>query len=151
MFNRSSFSPVSFSRTAWAGIQQQQQEGRSGYWRLFYHQLQEAALNAKKVGPTKLEEAKFEPHTEQPDGSVVFGKAAEPKAKSVAAVVEVADDYVAETMRWHYKVQRLILELSGFEPVTAPAPFQMLPLQASLVQVKDEEEDEEELLVLLMN
>lgn len=43
MFNRSSFSPVSFSRISFNGVQAAN-EGRSGYWRLFFTNLQEEAL-----------------------------------------------------------------------------------------------------------
>ena len=42
MFHRPSFSPVSFSRVSFNGASQPvEQEGRSGYWRLFFTQLQE--------------------------------------------------------------------------------------------------------------
>lgn len=41
MFHRSSFSPVSFSSQAFHGATE---EGRSGYWRLFFYQMQEEAL-----------------------------------------------------------------------------------------------------------
>ena len=43
MFNRSSFSPVSFSRISFNGVQAAN-EGRSGYWRLFFTNLQEESL-----------------------------------------------------------------------------------------------------------
>lgn len=42
MFHRPSFSPVSFSRISFNGASQPVvQDGRSGYWRLFFTQLQE--------------------------------------------------------------------------------------------------------------
>ena len=50
MFNRSSFSPVSFSRISFNGVQAAN-EGRSGYWRLFFTNLQEEAL--KKDEPER--------------------------------------------------------------------------------------------------
>lgn len=44
MFHRPSFSPVSFSRVSFNGAMQPvEQDGRSGYWRLFFTQLQEEA------------------------------------------------------------------------------------------------------------
>ena len=147
MFNRNSFSPISFSRTAWAGIQQSQQEGRSGYWRLFYHQLQEAALNKEKIKPIKVEEVKFEPYTEQPDGSVIFGKP-KIKAKVVPAVDTAVENYVAETMRVHHQVQMLIARLSVIE--TRGVSVQ-LPLWMEPEKLVVDEEDEEELIILLMN
>lgn len=48
MFNHSSFSPVSFSRISFNGVQAAN-EGRSGYWRLFYTQLQEESLKNEKA------------------------------------------------------------------------------------------------------
>ena len=45
MFNRSSFSPVSFSTISFAGATAPvQQDGKSGYWRLFFMNMQEEAL-----------------------------------------------------------------------------------------------------------
>ena len=46
MFNRSSFSPVSFSRISFAGAQAAN-EGRSGYWRMFFANMQEEALKKR--------------------------------------------------------------------------------------------------------
>ena len=46
MFLPASFNPTSFSRVSFNGASQPVvQDGRSGYWRLFYYQLQEEALN----------------------------------------------------------------------------------------------------------
>ncbi len=148
MFNRNSFSPISFSRTAWAGIQQSQQEGRSGYWRLFYYQLQEAALNKEKIKPIKVEEVKFEPLIEQPDGSVIFGKIVKDKTKVVPTVDTVVENYVAETMRVHHQVQMLIARLSVIETrcVSVQSSTWVEPEKLAV-----DDEDEEELIILLMN
>ena len=140
MFNHNSFSPISFSRTAWAGIKQQQQQGRSGYWRLFYHQLQEAALNEKGVEPVKLKAVKYEPYVEQPDGSVIFGKPAKLKAKQAASTDEPAKNYIAETMRWHCQVKLLLAELTSFSKVGA--------LRSS--DYGEHKEDEDALLISLV-
>lgn len=148
MFNRNSFSPISFSRTAWAGIQQSQQEGRSGYWRLFYYQLQEAALNKEKIKPIKVEEVKFEPLIEQPDGSVIFGKIVKDKTKVVPTVDTVVENYVAETMRVHHQVQLLLIRLQRIETNTISVE---LPAWMTLEKLGEPEEDEEELIILLMN
>lgn len=92
VFHRSSFSTISFSRTAWAGIKQDEQSGRSGYWRLFYHQLQEQAL---KDSETKKRTTEFvEPYslTEAKDGSatIVFpGKAKPRKFEPATAIPEL--------------------------------------------------------------
>lgn len=63
MFNPSSFSPVSFSRISFNGVQAAN-EGRSGYWRLFFMQMQEDALKksvkeeVKKIVETTAYEVK---------------------------------------------------------------------------------------------
>lgn len=72
MFNNQYFSAQYFPpqyHTLLGGTQIQ--EGRSGYYRLFFHQLQEKALESNKSKTTKLEEFK-EPYKLQPqsDGSV---------------------------------------------------------------------------------
>jgi len=49
VFHRPSFSPVSFSRVSFNGASQPVvQDGRSGYWRLFFTQLQEQSEQPKK-------------------------------------------------------------------------------------------------------
>lgn len=50
MFHRPSFSPVSFSRISFnVASQPVVQDGRSGYWRLFFTQLQEDSLKPDAV------------------------------------------------------------------------------------------------------
>lgn len=50
MFHRPSFSPVSFSRISFNGAMQPvEQDGRSGYWRLFFTQLQEDSEKKPEV------------------------------------------------------------------------------------------------------
>ena len=148
MFNRSSFSHISFSRTAWSSIQQDQQTGRSGYWRLFYYQLQEASLKTPE-NPVKVEEVKFEPYAEQPDGSVIFGKVVKPKTKAVPTVNTVVENYVAETMRVHHQVQMLLARLQRIE--TNVVSVELPAWMTAEKLVVDKEEDEEELLILLMS
>lgn len=52
MFNRSSFSPVSFSTISFNGARLAD-EGRSGYWRLFFTNLQEEALKKRDEKTTE--------------------------------------------------------------------------------------------------
>lgn len=52
MFHRSSFSPLSFSPQAFHGAVQ---EGRSGYWRLFYMRMQEEDLAKRGVAEEQKE------------------------------------------------------------------------------------------------
>jgi len=47
VFLRNSFSPVSFSSTSFDGATASAQDGRSGYWRLFFTQLQEESNKPK--------------------------------------------------------------------------------------------------------
>lgn len=71
MFHRPSFSPVSFSRISFNGATQPvEQSGRSGYWRLFYYQMQEETLKGKDEEPSKpySEPYKLE---EKGDGSAI--------------------------------------------------------------------------------
>ena len=65
MFNRSSFSPVSFSRISFAGAQAAD-EARSGYWRLFFTQMQEDALKKRDEDekPVTKVETSPEPHVQ---------------------------------------------------------------------------------------
>ncbi len=51
MFNRSSFSPVSFSLISFNGARED--TGRSGYWRLFFTQMQEEADKERDEKATK--------------------------------------------------------------------------------------------------
>lgn len=84
----SSFSPVSFSRIAFNGAQQiipERQDGRSGYWRLFFTQMQEEALKEyeKKTEP-KSDTGAVEP-------TPVEAKKAPAKKKPKRAEREVVD------------------------------------------------------------
>ena len=74
MFHRSSFSPVSFSRAAFAGATSapEAQDGRSGYWRLFFTKMQEEALRPE-------EEQK--PVVDQPKEAVEISVEAKPAKK----------------------------------------------------------------------
>jgi hypothetical protein len=57
VFLRTSFSPISFSAISFNGAsaQPEKQDGRSGYWRLFFQQLQEEADKPKTTEPTQVE------------------------------------------------------------------------------------------------
>jgi hypothetical protein len=56
VFLRTSFSPISFSAISFNGAstQPEKQDGRSGYWRLFFQQLQEEADKPKTTEPTEV-------------------------------------------------------------------------------------------------
>lgn len=74
MFHRPSFSPVSFSRISFNGATQPvEQSGRSGYWRLFYYQMQEEALKEKEpaVEVKAAEKPKLVAKTKKPQKPVV--------------------------------------------------------------------------------
>ena len=121
MFHRPSFSPVSFSVASFHGVSSkpEQQGGRSGYWRLFFHQLQEQALQEKNPErPAKV--IKFEPVKELPDGSAVVGvQSAKPKPEPEQAPAEpylfkpatlkpeVDEPYVIQAMRVQMEISRL--------------------------------------------
>lgn len=124
MFHRPSFSRVSFSLASFHGVSSkpEQLKGRSGYWRLFFHRLQEQALE-KKAEP-KQPESRYEPVVELKDGSAIVGTpkpkkkvvtpepvveqapTRKPKLTSIKPVVE-APNYIAETMRVQMEISRL--------------------------------------------
>lgn len=147
MFLRSSFNPVSFSPIAFNGARKPSEEsGRSGYWRLFFHQLQEQALGEKKPQkPVKV--IKFEPVKELPDGSAVVGvhfvkleSEPEPEQaplepylfKPAPLKPEVSEPYVIQTMRLSMEVSRLFTSW-----------------QIPLIITQAQDVEDEELLLLL--
>lgn len=148
MFHRPSFSPVSFSLASFHGVSSkpEQQEGRSGYWRLFFHQLQEQALGEKKAEkPAKV--IKFEPVKELPDGSAVVGaQSAKPKPKPKPKQApaepylfkpaplkpEVGEPYVVQIMRLSMEISRLFTSW-----------------QIPLIITQAQDVEDEELLLLL--
>lgn len=97
MFDKLSFSTGSFSDSSWDfdgvakdfcsswgnswfnswksswGRLEDNKDGRSGYWRLFYHQMQEEALKEKPSKRVKVYKEKFK-YTELKDGSVVVSE-----------------------------------------------------------------------------
>lgn len=58
MFHHNSFNPVSFSIQSFKMAQEDQ--GRSGYWRLFFYKMQEEALKKDQVKEEVLETEKLE-------------------------------------------------------------------------------------------
>ena len=145
MFLHSSFNPVSFSPIAFNGARKPSEEsGRSGYWRLFFHQLQEQALEEKKPEkPSKV--IKFEPVKELSDGSAVVGvQSAKPKPeleqtpsepylfKPAPLKPEVSEPYVIQTMRLSMEVSRLFTSW-----------------QIPLIITQAQDVEDEELLLLL--
>lgn len=148
MFLRSSFNPVSFSPIAFNGARKRpENSGRSGYWRLFFHQLQEQALEEKK--PQKPAKAiKLEPVKELPDGSAVVGvqstkpeqvppepEQAPPEPylfKPTPLKPEVDEPYVIQTMRLSMEVSRLFTSW-----------------QIPLIITQAQDVEDEELLLLL--
>lgn len=151
MFLRSSFNPVSFSPMAFNGARKPpENSGRSGYWRLFFHQLQEQALEEKKPKkPARV--IKFEPVKELPDGSAVVGvRSAKPEqvppepdqapsepylfkpTPLKPEVDEPSEPYVIQTMRLSMEVSRLFTSW-----------------QIPLIITQAQDVEDEELLLLL--
>lgn len=70
-------------------VRPEQTGGRSGYWRLFFHQLQEQAL--QKTPERKLPEPKLEPVVELQDGSAIVGKVQRTKKLRLEPEVNVPE------------------------------------------------------------
>ena len=92
MFHRPSFSPISFSSISFNGASQPVvQEGRSGYWRLFFTQLQEQS-EENVVVDTKA--------TAQDTGVVVVKTVVtKPKTKRVVEIVIPEVEYTEPPFR----------------------------------------------------
>jgi len=133
-------------------LSQKVQEGRSGYWRLFFTQLQEDALKPKEA--EKQPEAFKEPYTleEQSDGSVdvVFGKKPVSKVRPVEQaqetktpvqrpiVVPLQETTIFESARLVAQVQLMLVQYVGHN----------VALKNKKVVVTDDEEEDIELLLL---
>ena len=131
MFLRNSFNPVSFSRISFAGATAPINDGRSGYWRLFYTQLQEEAL--KKDADAKLPkpevtvaETVWEPIKKKPKARVKAVEPLEPipelpkfKRKVVSTTPTVNEQFPEfvwlmslEIQQWYKEFQPHVLKMA---------------------------------------
>ena len=139
--------------TAWgnswgANVTPNPQDGRSGYWRLFFYQLQEAELLKGEKAQTPAPKVKLEPVKELKDGSALVGTPAfkpreitpepepepEPEPFLFKPTPLRADSpvYVVETMRIQMELSRL---------------FTTWKIQAIMRHPRDDEDEE---LILLL-
>jgi hypothetical protein len=102
------------------GEKKAQSDGRSGYWRQFYMQLQEQMLEKKTPAPKTIDEP-LDTVIELSDGSAKVIPFSKPKkkipqkarqereARRTQPVVSPRDSqvFIAETMRLHMEVTRL--------------------------------------------
>lgn len=138
MFHRSSFSPVSFSQAAFSGASQAQ-EGRSGYWRLFFYQMQEEAL--KEASKEKLAEIPLittrVTKTRKPRVTVSIPRELEFQAPPLRKFEPLPDapTYLQETWRITQEVRVMISQMTS----------NMVKLDSGV----DEDEEDIELLLLL--
>jgi len=96
VFLRNSFNPVSFSRISFAGATAPINDGRSGYWKLFFMQMQEDALK-------KHEEAKL------PKVAPVVAEAVtRPIKKTVKARVKEVEPFVPELVIPKFKRKAMV-------------------------------------------
>ena len=140
VFHRSSFSPVSFSQAAFSGASQaQEQQGRSGYWRLFFYQMQEEAL--KEASKEKLAEIPLittrVTKTRKPRVTVSIPRELEFQAPPLRKFEPLPDapTYLQETWRITQEVRVMISQMTS----------NMIKLDSGV----DEDEEDIELLLLL--
>lgn len=125
-------------------------EGRSGYYRLFFHQLQEEALNKSPAKKTQ-EPAKqvFELVTELPDGSAIVGK---PRGETDKGQEQVQTPVVKPMLRVVKPHLQPQVEASHvFEAAKIQSEIQSLftswKIQAIMKHPRDDEDEE---LILLL-
>ena len=125
-------------------------EGRSGYYRLFFHQLQEEALNKSSAKKTQ-EPAKqvFESVTELPDGSAIVGK---PRVETDKCQEQVQTPVVKPMLRVVKPILQPKVEASHvFETARIQSEIQSLfaswKIQAIMKHPRDDEDEE---LILLL-
>lgn len=151
MFHHSSFQPLSFSIQSFkmAG-QTHTQDARSGYWRLFYYQMQEEALKTGEAEKAKPAEATPEVVAEEKP----IETKAKPKAKVEKLAFEPTPAPSKPPMRLkpvyrapeHYDV-RPALNVASTEHFQQLSAFLGLKYESLLRQAQNDEDD---ILILLL-
>lgn len=147
MWDTRSFSPLSFSPQTFFGTKEP--TGRSGYWRLFYHQLQEQALKDAEQKP-KPKFVELEPIMELSDGSAIVGTPRKdpkpaftdplptlPPLPRYRSAPPKAPEIMGNVLHLQFSVQRMFMEWS------------IRGIISSASSLSQQREDEEELLLLL--
>lgn len=157
MFNNQVFSAQYFPpqyHTLLGGTQVQ--NGRSGYWRLFFHQLQEAELEKNKgQGKSSVKPIKLDPVKELPDGSAIVGPEAKDKKRVKEKTVSVTEPKPNFTLRY----PTLTLTLTN-NTQNAPQGTEIAQIQAQLtalftnytvqaIVTQPRDVEDEELILLL--
>mgnify|MGYP000270539646 CR=1 FL=1 len=113
MFLPASFNPTSFSRVSFNGASQPVvQDGRSGYWRLFYYQLQEEALKekppanvVKEVKPSPVVKKKAKPRRvekEEVEEAIPF------RPLPMFERKEIPENHISDTWRITIEIRMMV-------------------------------------------